>query len=253
MQKHGYSRYSVVFHLKMLGLIDGVAMKIKVLVVDDHPLFLDAILYTLKRLSDEVDVLDANHIDQALRLAESNSDLDLMLIDLCMPSSHGVTTIAHFAERFPSLPIVVISAFDENKVIEQVLAIGAMGFISKTANSEEIIAALQQVLQGHVYLPVTTLDRKSFRTDFATAQLLADKRVTRNIHHGLTPRQIEVIKYLAKGQTNKEIALAMDISESTIKIHLSDIYYKLGVNSRSQAILVATQLGILKSKTKITR
>jgi len=216
-------------------------MKLQVLLADDHALFRDGMRYVLQQLSEQVDIICAGDFADTLRQADENPGIDLALIDLNMPGSDGVGSIRIFHNRFPSIPIVVISGSEQRAEIEWVMEYGAMGFISKMCSGKVMVNALRTVLDGDIYLPPQLLAQ----SDIATSQAETDRGNLQTNKHGLTKRQMEVLQLLAEGLTNKEIALKMNLAEGTIKIHVAAVYQMLQVNSRLDAVRKAQRLGLI--------
>lgn len=213
-------------------------MKIKVLMVDDHALFRDGMRYVLQQLAEEVEILDCGDIDQGFALAAAHPDLDLALIDLNIPGSQGISTLASFHRQHPAIPLVVVSGSDERTDIERVMEVGAMGFISKMSSGKIMLGALRMVLDGGIYLPPQLLQQTVTHIGRGTAPV----RVGKN---GLTSRQMETLRYLAQGLSNKEIALKMNLAEGTVKVHTAAIYQVLHVSTRTEAVAAARRLGYL--------
>ena len=216
-------------------------MKIKVLMVDDHALFRDGMHYVLQQLADEVEVFDAGNFVDGMKEAESNPDIDLALMDLNMPGSDGVHSIRAFHQRYPAIPLVVVSGSDHRDDIEKVMEYGAMGFISKMSSSKIMLGALRMVLDGGVYLPPQLLQQAMAGLD----QGGMDKRSDRNSKNWLTTRQMQTLQLLAEGLSNKEISERMNLAEGTVKIHTAAVYQALRVNSRLEAVSAARRLGFL--------
>jgi DNA-binding NarL/FixJ family response regulator len=216
-------------------------MKMTILLADDHALFRDGMRYVLQQLSDEVEILDAENFPDAMKLADSNPRFDLALMDLHMPGSEGALSIRTFHLKHPEIPLVVVSGSDQREDIERVMEYGAMGFISKMTSGKLMLSALRMVLEGGIYLPPQLLQQTMDRID----PLTGDKRSRRTNEFGLTVRQVEVLKYLAQGLSNKDIALKMDLAEGTVKIHVAAVYQVLHVNSRLDAVRAAQRLGLL--------
>lgn len=211
----------------------------KILLVDDHALFRDGMHYVLSQLSDRVDILDAGNFRDALEIAKNHPDLDLVLLDLNMPDSEGAASVRLFHERHPSSPIVVISASDQRSDISQVMNSGAMGFISKMSSGATMLNALRVVLSGEVYLPPQLLLH-------ALQQGPEDKHSGRSNEFGLTPRQMEVLQHIARGLSNKDVAMCVGLAEGTVKIHVAAIFAALRVNKRLDAVQAAQRLGLLE-------
>lgn len=218
-------------------------MKLQVLLADDHALFRDGMRYVLQQLSDQVDIICAGSFDEAIQLADSNPTLDLALLDLHMPGSEGVTAIRIFHNRFPAIPLVVVSGTDQRSEIEWAMEYGAMGFISKMSSGKAMVSALREVLEGGIFFPPELMNQ-------APASKVQPRVEERNTQHngnkfGLTKRQLEALQYLAEGLSNKEIALKMNLAEGTIKVHVAATYQALQVNSRMDAVRKAQQLGLI--------
>ncbi len=212
-----------------------------ILLADDHALFRDGMRYVLQQLAEQVEILDADNFQGALKLAEQHPALDLALMDLHMPGSDGVLSVRAFHLRHPDIPLVVVSGSDQRDDIEKVMEYGAMGFISKMTSGKVMLSALRMVLDGGIYVPPQLLQQTIATMDTGTK----DKRSRRTNEFGLTARQVEVLRCLADGMSNKDIANAMDLAEGTVKIHVAAVYQVLHVNSRLEAVRTAQRLGVL--------
>jgi DNA-binding NarL/FixJ family response regulator len=199
----------------------------KVLIAEDHPLFRDAIREVIARLfavrSWDFVCLEATEAKELFEIVGAHDDLDLILLDLFMPGSNGLADLVMLRECEPGTPIVVISSLEDPSVVRRALACGAAGYVAKSAPKETMIEALQIVLDGGIYIPVDAVARPA--TDAAAAE------------EPLTPRQIAVLALLAQGRSNKQIAREMDISDVTVKAHMTAILRKLGVTTRAEAIV----------------
>jgi DNA-binding NarL/FixJ family response regulator len=221
-------------------------MKIKVLLVDDHALFRDGMRYVLQQLADEVEILDTGNFTEALHLANANPNLDLALLDLNMPDSQGVPSLQLFHQRFPDVPLVVVSGSDQREDIENVMNLGAMGFISKMSASKVMLSALRMVLDGGVYVPPQLLQQAVAKLD--TGKALQDKRSQRAGKYGLTPRQLEVLQFIGAGLSNKDISVKLNLAEGTVKIHVAAIYQALHVGTRIEAVATAQRFGFIATE-----
>lgn len=203
----------------------------KLLVADDHPLFRQAMQVAIEGLEagEGHTVLEASSIDEVQALLGEEGDLDLLLLDLRMPGMDGFAGLVELRRKFPSLPVVIVSAADEQATIREALALGAVGFIPKTLSRGEIRTALEQVLRGEIYLPATFTGPSEADDGTSRAERIAS----------LTPQQLKVLKLVAQGKPNKIIAYELDIAETTVKAHITVILRKLGVFSRTQAVLAA--------------
>ena len=218
-------------------------MKIKVLLVDDHALFRDGMRYVLQQLADEVEILDTGNFNEALKLAQENADIDIALLDLNMPDSEGVPSLQHFHQRFPDVPLVIVSGSDQRDDIENVMNLGAMGFISKMSASKVMLSALRIVLDGGVYVPPQLLQQAVAKLE--VGQALSDKRSQRASKYGLTPRQSQVLKMMGDGFSNKDISKQLDLAEGTVKIHVAAIYQALHVGTRLDAVSAVRRFGFI--------
>jgi len=204
------------------------------LIADDHPLFRGALREAVTGLFGRADVAEAGTFDEVSELLERNGgDVDLILLDLSMPGVRGFSGLMYLRAQFPSLPIVVVSANDDPAVIRRCMEFGASGFIPKTLGIEALRAAIARVLQGEVWTPPDVdLARES---DAETTALIARLST-------LTPQQVRVLMMLSGGLLNKQIAYELGVSEATVKAHVSAILQKLGVESRTQAVIAAGKI-----------
>jgi len=205
----------------------------KILLADDHDLFRAGLGLVLHELGADTSLVQAANLTDAIQCAEAEPDLDLALLDLNMPAMNGAAGLQKFRAQFPDVPVVVVSGSDEVSDVQQVLSAGASGFIHKSTPPPVMLSALRLVLAGGVYVPLQAMHRES--TPLAA---------TRTWANGLTARQMEVLRLLAVGKPNKVIARELDLSEGTVKIHLSAIFRVLDVNNRTEAVLAAQQLSL---------
>lgn len=215
----------------------------KILLVDDHNLFREGMRYVLQQLQADIEIFEASNFLDALKQADLHPELDLTLMDLNMPGSEGAVSIKFFHQRYPHIPLVVISGEEGRALMERVMAAGAMGFVCKSSTAPVMLSALNLVLAGGVYVPPQLLQHPS--SDEVPLVESRDKRSINTNEYGLTARQMQVLKHLAEGQSNKEIARAINLAEGTVKIHVAALYQTLRVNSRMEAVRVASQLGLI--------
>jgi DNA-binding NarL/FixJ family response regulator len=204
-------------------------------IADDHPLFRGALREAVSGLFDRIDIAEAGSFDEISKLLERGSELDLILLDLAMPGVRGFSGLMYLRAQYPSVPVVVVSANDDPAVIRRCMDFGASGFIPKTLGVEPIRDAIACVLKGGVWTP-PDVDLNAV-TDAETAALMA--RLT-----ALTPQQVRVLMMLSEGLLNKQIAYELGVSEATVKAHVSAILQKLGVESRTQAVIAASKIEI---------
>lgn len=210
----------------------------KILVVDDHALIREGLRQVLKGLGHEVEVLEAAHCARAFELAALHPDLDLVLLDYHLPDMNGLAALQIFGQEHPELPIIMLSGSVNPRIMRQVLACGAAGFLTKSGMSEELLPVLRRVLDGEIYIPpeLNPPGDGSHRQE----QDLELKAVS------LTPRQEDVLCLLMEGYTNKDISRELQLSEETIKNHVTAILRCFDVQTRMQAVLAAGRYGYIK-------
>jgi DNA-binding NarL/FixJ family response regulator len=202
-------------------------------IADDHPLFRGALREAVTGLFQDVEIGEAGSFEDVARLLESGGEVDLILLDLNMPGVRGFSGLMYLRAQYPSVPIVVVSANDDPTVIRRCMDLGTSGFIPKTLGIEEMRAAIKRVLEGGVWTPAD-VDLNA-GADTETANLMA--RLA-----SLTPQQVRVLMMLSEGLLNKQIAYELSVSEATVKAHVSAILQKLGVESRTQAVITAAKI-----------
>lgn len=207
----------------------------KLLIVDDHPILREGLAALLRQASDRTEILQASDDAAGLLLAETNPDLDAVFLDLNMPGAGGMPAIQEFGRRNPDLPVIVLSSSEDPHDIRRALALGALGYIPKSASPRTLLAALQLVLSGSVYVPPALL-----------ATIAAASGPDSGPHGAaalaqLTERQREVLTQLGRGLSNKEIGHALNLSEKTVKAHITAIFRTLNVVNRLQAAAVARE------------
>jgi DNA-binding NarL/FixJ family response regulator len=208
---------------------------LKILIADDHPLFREAVRNVVAGIMAARDwayvCQEATDTRALFAAVEQDEDLDLILLDLYMPGSNGLADLVALRDKVPGTPILVISSASDPAVIRQAITCGAAGFVPKSASTEQLQRALLDVLAGGVHFPGQDVPPVPAhrRTDDWSGN-----------DHGngpLTGRQIAVLALLAKGKSNKQIANELNISENTVKAHMTSILRKLGVSTRAQAIV----------------
>ncbi|MCX7144006.1 MAG: response regulator transcription factor [Proteobacteria bacterium] len=208
----------------------------KVLVADDHALIREAFRHLLAELKVGVTVLEAADCDVAFGLIEQHPDLDLLLLDLRLPGGGGQATLEKLRVSHPSLPVVIVSAYDDASTVRGAMASGAMGFVPKSSSNDVMISALRLVLAGGRYLPPEIM----LAAGMATVDAPSSAELPR-----LTDRQREVLGRVAQGKSNKQICRELGLAEATVKIHITAILRALKVTSRAQAIVAVNQRGLL--------
>jgi DNA-binding NarL/FixJ family response regulator len=202
-------------------------------IADDHPLFRDALRQAVASVVTSARIDEAGSFEELTALLDQDSDVDLVLLDLTMPGISGFSGLIYLRAQFPAIPVVIVSASDDGGTIRQSLDFGASGFIPKRFGVDTLRDAIMKVLGGDVWVPADT--DLSSQTDPELARL-RDRLVT------LTPQQVRVLMMLSEGLLNKQIAYELGVSEATIKAHVSAILQKLGVESRTQAVIAAAKI-----------
>ena len=205
----------------------------KILVVDDHPLILHALTQVLPQLDGELELLGAADRGQTRVVLARHPDCALVLLDLALPGAHGLDLLAELRRDFPRLPVVVLSATHDHATVGAALAAGARGFVAKTADPVELLAAVRAVLAGGRHVTRDVARPRVTAIDGVQLEYL-----------GLTQRQSEVMLLLAQGKPNKLICRDLRLSEGTVKVHVGAILRALNVHSRSQVIVELARRGI---------
>ena len=205
----------------------------RLLIADDHPLFRGALREAVSGLFEGAEIVEAGSLDEAVKLLETSADVDLILLDLSMPGVRGFSGLMYLRAQYPSIPVAIVSAIDDPTIICRCLDFGASGFIPKTLGVETIRAAVKRVLDGGVWTP-PHVDLE--RSEDAEAVVLIERLST------LTPQQVRVLMMLSEGLLNKQIAYELSVSEATVKAHVSAILQKLGVDSRTQAVIAVGKI-----------
>jgi two-component system nitrate/nitrite response regulator NarL len=218
-------------------LVDNRSMKL--LIVDDHPVVRDGLAALLRQLGPEVTVLLAEGGSQGLDLANGDPDLDLVVLDLAMPGRDGFATLHEFGRLQPQLPVVVLSSSEDPRDARRALASGALGYIPKSASPRTILAAVQFVLAGNVYVPTLLAQDPTSKRDEAADHSLPGRAVS------LTTRQTDVLRLLCEGRSNKEIGRKLGLSEKTVKVHVTALFKALNVANRMQAAAMADKVGLI--------
>jgi DNA-binding NarL/FixJ family response regulator len=206
---------------------------VKILVIDDHPLILQALAHSLPQLHGTLEVLSAIDRDEALTALARHPDCRLVLLDLTLPGAHGLDLLVQMRRAYPHMPIVVLSATHDRATVGSALTAGAQGYIAKTSTPDELLDAIRTVLAGG----------SSVTTDFTPLAPTIGGLSGHTL--GLTHRQADVLRLLVQGKPNKLICRDLRLSEGTVKVHVSAILKALNVRSRAQAIAELTRRGVV--------
>ena len=206
----------------------------QLVIADDHPLFRGALREAVSGLLERVEIAEAGTFDDVVALLDKGGgDIDLVTLDLSMPGVRGFSGLMYIRAQYPSVPVIVVSANDDPAAIRRCMEFGASGFIPKTLSVEEMRAAISRILNGGVWTPAD-VDLSS-GSDAESAALMVRMAT-------LTPQQVRVLMMLSEGLLNKQIAYQLGVSEATVKAHVSAILQKLGVESRTQAVIAAAKI-----------
>jgi DNA-binding NarL/FixJ family response regulator len=208
-------------------------LPVSILIVDDHPLLVEALKLVISNTFPSATIAEATSIETARGVLDKQPKFDLVLLDLSMPGTRGLDGLIELRSRYPKLPIVVVSALEDPRIIHEVMQCGAAGFISKSTRGAELGRALEEVMAGSVVLP------KGYQPPPSTPPSGSD--LTARIAT-LTPQQVRVLQMLRQGLLNKQIAYDLGVGETTIKAHVSEILRKLKVSSRTQAVIEAAKI-----------
>ncbi|MGI9352030.1 MAG: response regulator [Rhizobiaceae bacterium] len=205
-----------------------------VIIADDHPLFRDALRQAISGVISDCTIKMVGDLDGLRSLLGEIESADLVLLDLSMPGASGFSGLISVRAEFPGTPIVVVSATEDAITIKKCIELGASGFIPKSSGTDYIIEGLRYVLAGEVWVPPNV----DLETDMdpESADIIGKLQ-------SLTPQQTRVLSMLGEGLLNKQIAYELDVSEATVKAHVSAVLLKLDVDSRTQAVIIMNKIG----------
>jgi len=206
---------------------------VQVLIADDHPLVLGALRQAVSGAIPDVKIHEANDFESLAAALEKRPDMDLVLLDLTMPGVRGFSGLLFLRSERPGVPVIVVSANEDRAVMRHCIEFGAAAYIPKSLDVETMRAAIRKVLEGGQWTP-PDLDMSAQPNREASALV---RRLS-----SLTPQQVRVLMMLSQGLLNKQIAYELGVSEATVKAHVSAILQKLGVESRTQAVILAAKI-----------
>lgn len=214
----------------------------KFIVADDHPLFRAALTQALRQVASQAEIVEADSMEATNEVVARHPDADLILLDLHMPGAHGFSGLIQLRGQTPDIPVAVVSSSEEPYVVRRAIDYGASGFIPKSASLDVIAEAIGEILEGEVWLPTDIAEAmgESSEDESRFAEAIAS----------LTPQQFRVLNMLTEGLLNKQIAYELNVSEATIKAHVTAILRKLGVHSRTQAVIAAQRLEVEPPKVR---
>lgn len=208
----------------------------KVVIADDHPLFRAALKQAIRKISTNAKIMEVSSLGEASSILAAEDNINLLLLDIHMSDSDGFAGLIMYKQAYPLTPIVIVSASEEPEIIQNAIEFGASGFIPKSADLSIIREAINTVFEGQSWWP-HDVGLNQLGTHNSSAFSESSK-----LFSTLTPTQSKVFMAIAEGLLNKQIAFKMDISESTIKTHITAIFKKLNISSRTQAVIFAKDL-----------
>lgn len=212
-----------------------------ILIVDDHPLFRHALIQAVRYHFSQAYISEISTANDLYSHLETQPEPDLILLDLTLPGASGFSALVHLRAYYPMIPVIIVSAYEDISIIQRAMAHGAMGYIPKSTHPNQIGLAIKEVLDGEIWLPEQMQGQD-------VAQGMNDEVVAAEKIQSLTQQQFRVLMMLSEGMLNKQIGYTLGISEATIKAHVTAIFKKLGVQNRTQAVLMVQALNIHENK-----
>jgi DNA-binding NarL/FixJ family response regulator len=220
---------------QLIGPTFGAAMKI--LLIDDHKMFCDGLRLIFDQMDFNTELFEAPDARAAFQLLEAHSEIELVMLDIKLPDRHGLDVLKELSQRFPTLPVIMLTATVSRRMIRQSFAAGASGYVLKSSGADVMIGAIRLVLAGGIYVPPNMVTQGNPQTPSPRRDTEGEAELSK-----LTQRQSEVLNLLQSGSSNKQIADDLGLSESTVKAHISAILRSLNLRSRVQAALLAQKL-----------
>ena len=219
----------------------------RILIADDHELFLKGLELILSDWNKDLDLVFFIFYTDIFNILEKDTNFNLVLTDLAMPGANWEEAIVRIHNTLPETPIIILSAVFDKEIVEKTIELGVSGYIPKTASNAVILSAVNLVISGGVYIPPELLNHKlseEFNEFKQAVELPEGKSAEENVKN-LTPRQIDVLRCIAQGMSNKQIAYTLGLTEGTVKLHVTAILKILNVYNRTGAVMEATKLGVL--------
>lgn len=210
------------------------------LIVEDHGLVREGLAKVLLGFEDGSEVVEAADFEQAQSLLEEREDFDLVLLDIALPGKDGISGLSILRQDYPFLTVAMLSAYDDSLTVNRVINLGAAGFIPKAFSSEQLLVAVERILDGEIFRPDSTHTSISERE----ATMMPNAVHMQPAEIGLTERQAQVLSLMVRGMSNREIGEQLSLSEGTVKIHATAVFKALGVSSRSQALVAVNRYRI---------
>lgn len=203
-------------------------------IADDHPLFRSALMQVMSKHYPSSEITQSVNLVETINALDDRDDIDLLLLDINMPGSQDLFGLVNIRERFPSVPVAIVSACEDQSMVNRAIGHGAMGYITKSLSQEDIFIAMDSILAGDKWIPLTY--RADLRPISDQEQSLVAKIAS------LTPQQYKVLCLLKEGWLNKQIGYELGVTEATIKAHITSIFRKLGVTNRTQAVITLNKM-----------
>ncbi len=224
----------------------------KLLLADDHTLFRDALVQYIERAEPSADVALAKDFYEVIEIMKNDSGFDLILLDFRMPGMNGMEGVSYVRDHYPDVPVALMSGIAEESDVNAAMELGAVGYFPKTLSGKALLKAIQLVLTGEHFMPVDNKTNTVMPSYYNDAEVSVEQGKPQTSSKALsdirlTPRETEVLSYLARGDSNKEIARSLDLQIVTVKLHVRGICRKLDAKNRTQAALKACDLGIVAS------
>jgi two-component system nitrate/nitrite response regulator NarL len=211
---------------------------LRILLADDHTLFREALLEYIERAEPEAVILLARDVHDTMELLQSQPAPDIVLLDMRMPGMNGLQGLEKIRQAYPDIPVALLSGLAEKEDVERALALGAAGYFPKTLSGKALLAGIRQVIAGGQFVPTdynTNAIMPSYRADVPAPAAGAVK---------LTVREKQVLNFVMRGDTNKDIAHALKLQIVTVKLHVRSLCRKLGAKNRTQAAMIAREKGL---------
>lgn len=215
--------------------------KPKLLICDDHPPIRTAVTYVAREINRDIRIVEAGDASEALAAMEQNQDVDLVLVDLYMPGMSGLDLLSELKQKYPAIPVVVLSSDETRSAVVDALQRGATGYICKSSSTELLAKFLEHALSGRVTLPAAVV-YGSEADGAGAARAAAGRGASPDL--GLTPRQTDVLGCLLRGMSTKQICRELGLSEGTVKSHTVAIFRALNVTTRAQVVIEASRRGV---------
>ena len=219
----------------------------RMLIADDHELFLRGLEMILKDYNQDIELVSARNYSEIFSIIKNDKNFQLILTDLAMPGAQWLEAVKFIHESLPETPIIILSAVFEREIVQKTIEHGAAGYIPKTSSNAVIISAVNLVLSGGVYIPPELLN-DTYQNEFDLLKQIESLPHVQDVKENakiLSPRQVDVIRLISKGKSNKQIAYELGLTEGTVKLHVTAILKLLKVYNRTGAVVEASKVGLI--------